>query len=155
MLISRSANKPAVSTSRANRRDTMPEFITSQYTVLVVDGDAQCRDAVARLLQRVGYRTRDYDRAGELLDNIDDIVLPACVICELALPDMTGLDLSRSLHVRHPQLPVIILTAESNVAAAVTAMRGKVADYLLKPYVERDLVQRLQNALTRFGAPLN
>lgn len=123
---------------------------TSQnYTVLLVDSDAHSRAAVAESLHRAGFRTRAYDQAEELLDGLDDVVRPACVIAEMDLPGMNGIDLSQQLR---EQLPVIILTGAGDVATAVRALRGNVLDYLTKPYVERDLITRLQAALSRHGA---
>lgn len=133
----------------------MPALEKSPATVLVVDGDARCRDALAALLRRAGYRTRDFDRAEALLDSLGPGDPPDCVISELRLPGMDGLALSRSLRDRALAVPVIILTADTDVGTAVRALRGDVADYLLKPYVDRELVRRLRAALTRRPATLN
>ena len=133
----------------------MQEFIANPYTVLLVDSDVACLSTVAELLQRVGYRTRSYTRAEELLDHLNEVTLPACVIAEMELPGMNGVELSRCLRDSSQPMPVIILTAASDVPTAVRALRGEVLDYLTKPFVERDLVTRLHNALARHGARLN
>ena len=125
----------------------MQQAISQDYTVLLVDSDTHSRAAVADSLHRAGFRTRAYDQAEELLDGLDEVALPACVIAELDLPGMNGIDLSQQLR---EQLPVIILTAAGDVASAVRALRGNVLDYLTKPYVERDLITRLQAALSRY-----
>ena len=127
----------------------MQEGISNNYTVLLVDSDAHSRAAVAESLHRAGFRTGGYGQAEELLDRLDEITHPACVIAELELPGMNGIDLSQQLR---EQLPVIILTAAGDVATAVRALRGNVLDYLTKPYVERDLISRLQAALSRHSA---
>lgn len=129
----------------------MQQGISKNYTVLLVDSDADSRAAVADSLRRAGFRTRTYSEAEELLDRLDEVARPACVIAELELPGMNGIDLSQQLR---EQLPVIILTADGDVATAVRALRGNVLDYLTKPYVERDLITRLQSALSRHGERL-
>lgn len=124
-------------------------FTPSNYTVLVVDSDPQiCADLTA-LLERVGYRTRTYDSGEALLQSLNAIPEPACVIAEVELPGMTGLELVSRLRQNNVAVPIMILTRLGDVAVAVRAMRDRVADYLTKPYVDRDLVMRLQNALLR------
>ena len=68
---------------------------------------------------------------------------------------MSGIDLTRALRERDLRVPVIILTTHGVVATAVTAMRSDIADYLVKPFVERDLVRRLRTALSRAASLLN
>jgi len=124
-------------------------FAPSDYTVLVVDSDPKvCADLTA-LLERTGYHTRTYDSGESLLRAIGGCPSPVCVIAEVELPGMTGLELIARLRHKNIDAPVVILTRLSDVATAVRAMRDSVADYLTKPYVERDLIRRLQNALTR------
>lgn len=127
----------------------MQQGTPRDYTVLLVDSDAHSRAAVADSLQRAGFRTRGFGQAEDLLRHLDEVPPPACVIAELELPGMNGIDLSQRLR---EQLPVIILTAAGDIATAVRALRGNVLDYLTKPYVERELIARLQAALNRHGA---
>jgi two-component system response regulator FixJ len=130
------------------------DFVPGDYTVLVVDSDPQvCRDLTA-LLSRAGYRARAFRSAEAVLDAIADHPDHVCVISEIELPDMTGLDLIARLRQEGNRTPVVILTRLSDVATAVRAMRDSVSDYLVKPYVERDLVNRLRTALLK-GQELN
>ena len=73
--------------------------------------------------------------------------LKGCVISEMDLPGMNGLDLYTALRERHVGLPFIILTGDSDVTRAVSALRHKVSDYVVKPVVERDLITRVRDAL--------
>jgi len=129
----------------------MHEGTRQNCTVLLVDNDRLGRAAVAESLRRAGFATRTFDQAEELLAQLDQVTPPACVIAELELPGMNGIDLSQRLR---EQLPVIILTAAGDVASAVQALRGNVLDYLTKPYVERQLICRLRRALDRHQAGL-
>lgn len=122
--------------------------------IAVVDADPGDRRRLASLLERVGFATRTFDRGEALLESLR-VGEPVCIISEMALPDMDGLDLMRTLRERAVEVPVIILTRRSDIATAVHAMRNSVADYLTKPYVDRDLVNRLRAALARRGARLN
>lgn len=125
------------------------EFVPADYTILVVESDQRVRADLASLLSRVGYQTRTFASAEALLENIEACPARACILAEIELPGMTALELTARLRERNCSVPVIILTRLSDVATAVKAMRSTVADYLVKPYVERDLVNRLRSVLTR------
>ena len=127
----------------------MSEFLPSAHTVLVVDSNrAHCIETAA-LLERVGYRIRTYQSAEDLLEEIEDFDMHACVISEMNLPGMNGLELTQEMRERGLSMPILILTRHSDVATAVTALRSSVADYLMKPFIERDLVNRVRAVLTR------
>lgn len=126
------------------------EFNPADYTVLVVEADQRSRADLAAFLARVGYQTRAFASGEALLEMIGECPEKACVLAEIELPGMTALELTARLRERGVQVPVIILTRLSDVATAVKAMRSSVADYLVKPYVERDLVNRLRSVLTRY-----
>jgi len=127
----------------------------ADYTVWVADSDqAACARLVA-LLERAGYRTRSFSSGEALLQVADELPPNAGLIAEVELPGMTGLELIASLRDRRIEVPVLILTRLSDVATAVRAMRDRVSDYLVKPYVERDLVNRLRSALLKRGPALH
>lgn len=115
--------------------------------IYVVDNDKRYRDEIRTLLLRIGYRVEVFTSAEDLLDGFDEQFVPACIISENALPGMSGLDLTRALRQRNISSPVIILTRQSDVATAVKALHDSVSDYLVKPFVERDLVNRLRVAI--------
>lgn len=131
------------------------EFIPHDYTIIVVDNSHRDRLAIETLLRRIGYQLRVYDTAEDVIEDLDGPLSAACVISEMALPGMSGLDLTHELRERQIEVPVIILTTHSDVATAVTAMRSSVADYLMKPYVDRDLVNRLRAVISRHFAGLD
>jgi two-component system response regulator FixJ len=125
------------------------QFAPGDYTVLVVDSDQQVRGDLTALFRRAGYRTRAFSSAGAALQAIADHPDHVCVISEIELPDMNGLDLITRLREENNRAPVVILTHLSDVATAVRAMRDSVSDYLVKPYVERDLINRVKTALIK------
>ncbi len=128
------------------------QFASGDYTVAVVDSDLQACADLTGLLTRAGYHTRTYHSGEALLQAITAAAAPACVIAEVELPGMTGLELITRLRQKNIDTPVVILTRLGDVATAVRAMRDSVADYLTKPYVERDLINRLESALLRQSA---
>ncbi len=131
------------------------EFAPQEYTVLVVDSDCQLCASLSALLQKAGYRTRTFRSGEEVLDEVGKLPARACIITEIELPGIDGLELISRLRKANITAPMVILTALGDVATAVRAMRDSVADYLVKPYVERDLVNRLQSVLVRQSAAHN
>ena len=125
------------------------QFAPGDYTILIVDNDRQVSAELAALLKRAGYHTRIYHSGEALLQAIAAYTDKVCVIAEVELPGMTGLELISRMRKADIGAPVVILTRLSDVATAVRAMRDSVSDYLVKPYVERDLINRLRTALTR------
>lgn len=134
---------------------TASNFTANDFTVLIVDGDSRDRSEIMALLRRVGYKIETYDSAEALLDAVDETTSRACVISEMSLPGMSGLEMTRALRERSIELPVIILTTHADVATAVSAMRSSVSDYLMKPFVERDLVNRLRAVIARHTISMN
>jgi len=130
-------------------------FLPSSYTVLVVDSDPHESAALKALLERSGYQARTYHSGEALLQELPECSRNCCLISEVELPGMTGLELISRLRQDQPSLPALILTRLGDVPTAVHAMRSKVADYLTKPYVERDLIERLRQALLREGRRLH
>lgn len=139
---------------------TMPDpmaspFATSDYTILIVDSDQKVCAELAALLGRAGYATRTFHSGEELLQSVDAATTRICVIAEVELPGMTGLELISRLRQQNIDAPVVVLTRLADVPTAVRAMRDSVADYLVKPYVERDLINRLRTVLLKRRASLH
>jgi FixJ family two-component response regulator len=125
------------------------QFLPGEYTVLVVDDDRKFCAELTSLLRRAGYGARAFHSAEAVLEAISEYPDHVCVISEIQLPGMTGLELISRLRQARVMTPVVVLTRLSDVATAVRAIRDSVSDYLLKPYVERDLINRVQKALLK------
>lgn len=128
-------------------------FVPGNYTVYVLDSDEQFCSELTALLERAGYRVQAFQSACDLITAVTAHPENAGVITEMELPGMTGLDLISRFRKENLRVPVMILTSLGDVATAVRAMRARVADYLLKPYVERDLINRLRIALLKQYQP--
>jgi len=132
----------------AYRPSAAGAFQPAHYLLLLVDSDAPTRRELGQLLRAAGFRTLEFGNAEALLDCVDALPDPCCVLSEISLDGMSGLDLLRAMRSRRRQLPFIMLTGQEDVALAVAALRSNVSDYLTRPVTERDLINRLRNVLT-------
>jgi FixJ family two-component response regulator len=117
-----------------------------QATVYVVDDDPSVRAGLARLLKSVGLPAKTFASA---LAFLEQAVAgePGCVIVDLRLPAMSGLELQEQLHARNLDLPVIFLTAFGTVPASVRALKRGALDFLEKPVDDQVLLDAVSQAL--------
>ena len=120
-------------------------------TVCVVDPDAALTDRLNALFTAMGAVVRRYATGRALLDDIGTDV-PACVISEMRLPDMSGLELQQELRRRSLALPLILMSRDGDVSAAVAAMRAGALDFVEKPQVDQLLAWHVHRLLDRWGA---
>jgi FixJ family two-component response regulator len=101
---------------------------------------------MASLVGTLGVRVEVFERAAEFFNALD-ATAAACLITELHLPDMSGLEVQKRLVERGADLPVIILASEADVPTAVSAMSSGVLDFIEKPFVNRALLERIRQVL--------
>ncbi len=118
-------------------------------TVYVVDDDPSVRAGLARLLKSVGLTVKSFASAGEFLEQASPTEEPGCVIVDLRMPEMSGLELQDQLIARNLNLPVIFLTAFGTVPASVRALKGGALDFLEKPVDDQVLIDAVLQALER------
>lgn len=114
--------------------------------IYLVEDDPSVRDSLSLLLQLRGFSTAAFDSAEAFLAH-DAVERPACVLADVRLPGMSGLDLQRRLDDEHAGLPVVVMTAHGDVATARTALRDGAVDFLEKPIDEEDLLEAITIAL--------
>jgi len=114
--------------------------------VYVVEDDHSVRDSLSLLLRLRGFCTASFDSAEAFLDS-DCFERPACVLADVRLPGMSGLELQRKLAARHEALPFVVMTAHGDVATARAALRDGAVDFLEKPIDEQDLMEAITVAL--------
>jgi len=114
--------------------------------IQVVDDDSSCRTAVKRLLRAAKYEVRGYASASEFLDS-DPCADPGCILLDLRMPGVNGLDLQQSLAQMEGRLPIIFLTGYGDVPASVRAMKAGAVDFLTKPVERVTLLRAVQNAI--------
>jgi FixJ family two-component response regulator len=112
----------------------------------VVDDDPSFRTAVTRLLRAAKYEVRGYASASEFLAS-GPCAEPGCILLDLRMPGVGGLDLQQSLAQMEERLPVIFLTGHGDIPASVRAMKAGAVDFLTKPVRREALLGAVQNAL--------
>src|SRR5215472_8700410 len=119
-------------------------------TVFVVDDDEGVRNSLRFLLKSVGLQTQTLASATEFLDTYKPSV-PGCLVLDVRMPGMSGLELQQQLNLRGAVIPVIFITGHGDVPMAVEAMQQGAFDFLQKPFRDQDLIDRIQRALERDG----
>jgi FixJ family two-component response regulator len=114
--------------------------------VHVVDDDASFQAAIARLLRAAGYEVRTYSGAGEFLLSPAEAA-PGCVLLDLQMPGLSGLDLQEALEKRGALLPIIFLTGQGDIPRSVKAMKSGAVDFLTKPVEGERLLGAIRIAL--------
>ncbi len=120
----------------------------SAPTVYVVDDDEGVRNSLRFLLKSVGLSARTLASAREFLDSYKP-KQPGCVVLDVRMPGMSGLELQQQLNLRGAIIPVIFITGHGDIPMAVEAMQHGAFDFLQKPFRDQDLIDRIQRALER------
>ena len=120
----------------------------AQALVIVVDDDEAVRSSTRLLLKSVGLPAVTYSSAQEFLDNYDS-QQPGCVVLDVRMPGMSGLELQQFLNLRGAVIPVIFITGHGDIPMAVDAMQHGAFDFLQKPFRDQDLLDRVQRALEK------
>jgi FixJ family two-component response regulator len=117
-------------------------------TVFVVDDDADVRESVQELLESVGLLSQSFGSAQEFLaaGRGDG---PSCLILDVRLPGISGLDLQHELKRGRISIPIIFLTAHADVPMSVKAMKSGAVEFLTKPFRQQDLLDAVQRSLAR------
>jgi RNA polymerase sigma factor (sigma-70 family) len=121
--------------------------------VFIVDDDASVRDALKRLIRSVGLRVELFGSAREFLQRGRPDV-PSCLVLDVRLPGIGGLDLQRQLADANVQTPIIFITAHGDIPMSVRAMKAGAVEFLTKPFRDQDLLDAIQIALERDRARL-
>ncbi|MDZ4690837.1 response regulator FixJ [Terricaulis sp.] len=122
----------------------------SEPVVHIVDDDAPMRDSVAFLLGAEDILTRTYESARALLDRLHALE-PGCIITDIRMPEMNGLEMVTELKRLQVPHPVIVLTGHADVSLAVQAMKAGVVDFLEKPFEDEALLRAVRATLSRSG----
>lgn len=120
--------------------------MTEQDTVFVVDDDEAARESLRWLLESVGHSVRCHASAAEFMAAVDHNT-SGCLVLDVRMPGMSGMELQEHLKTRDLCLPVIVVTGHGDIPMAVRAMRGGAVDFLQKPYNDQTMLDRIQQAL--------
>ena len=119
---------------------------TAAPTVYLVDDDPDLLKALQRLLQSAGLQATPFDSAQAFLDG-HDRAAPGCLVLDLSMPGLNGLELQRELEQLNSPLPIIFLSGRGDIPATVQAMKHGATDFLTKPVDDTELLAAIQEAL--------
>lgn len=120
--------------------------MSDDQAVFIVDDDEGVREGLSLLLATIGQPCELYESAQEFLDAYDD-EKRGCLVLDIRMPRMTGLDLQKKLLDMESSLPIIFITGHGDIPMAVEAMRRGALDFIRKPFREHDLLERINEAL--------
>jgi FixJ family two-component response regulator len=125
-----------------------PATIPSQPVVIVVDDDAAVREALDSLFRSIGLQTRLFGSPGELLQGSLPNV-PGCIILDVRLPGINGLDFQGQLAKHGIDLPIVFMTGHGDIPMTVRAMKAGAVDFLSKPFRDQDMLDAVTTAIER------
>jgi two-component system response regulator FixJ len=116
------------------------------HTVSVVDDDQQVRESLAALIQSMDLRVECFASGGEFLESYT-AARPGCVVLDLRMPQLSGLEVIEALSARDIKVPIIMISGHGDIPAAVSAMKAGAVDFLEKPYRAAVLMESVRRAI--------
>jgi FixJ family two-component response regulator len=116
--------------------------------VFVVDDDVSMRESLEALIQDEGWHVETFMSAEEFLNRPLEFV-PRCLVLDISMPGLNGLELQKRLAVERPDMPIIFITGHGNVPMAVLAMKTGAVEFLTKPFSDESLLTAIRNAIER------
>jgi FixJ family two-component response regulator len=131
------------------RRGTGPlSAAIPKSVVYVVDDDISVRESLELLIRSVGWHPELFSSASAFLDH-SPAVIPSCLVLDISLPDLNGLELQQRILTERPDLPVIFITGHGDVPKSVRAMKAGAVEFLTKPFGDELLISAIRQALER------
>ena len=121
--------------------------MTAAAVVFVVDDDASVRSSLKFLLSTVGLQAETFDSADGFLHKKHPDVAPSCLVLDVRLPGLSGLDFQRELATRNICIPIVFLTGHGDIPMSVRAMKAGAVEFLTKPFRDQDLLDAVRVAL--------
>lgn len=120
----------------------------SRRTMYIVDDDDAVRESAALLLESAGYDVSTYRSGVDFLEKLNADI-PACILLDIHMPQMSGIEVQRQLFERGVTFPVIVLTGAGDVSIAVQAMKNGAFEFLEKPYLNEVLLEAARDAFAK------
>lgn len=120
--------------------------MSEEQVVYIIDDDSDVRESLAILMDTVGQPFKEYETAHHFLEDYHD-GMRGCLVVDIRMPRMSGLDLQEKLNDAGSLLPVIFITGHGDITLAVKAMRRGALDFIRKPFHEQNLLDRINEAL--------
>jgi FixJ family two-component response regulator len=130
------------------RMESQSSAVSETATVLVVDDDASLRESLSSLFRSIGLQVKLFASAPELLrSKLPDA--PSCLVLDIRLPGMSGLDFQAELAGANIHIPIIIMTGHGDIPMTVRAMKAGAVDFLTKPFRDQDMLDAVARAIER------
>jgi FixJ family two-component response regulator len=129
----------------------MKSDLCLKYTIYIVDDNPAVRDAIRFLVKQVGLTPKVFSSAQEFLDFFK-VEMRGCLVLDIRMPGMSGLDLQEQLKLLGAHIPVIIITGHGDVPITVRAMKSGAFEFLQKPFNDQVLLDTIQTALKQYDA---
>ena len=138
-----------------NTRDRCEEssciMTNARPIVFVVDDDISMRESLEALIQDEGWHVETFTSAEEFLNRPREIV-PHCLVLDISMPGLNGLELQKRLVVQQPEMPIIFMTGHGDVPKSVQAMKAGAVEFLTKPFSDSTLLSAIRGAIERSKA---
>jgi two-component system response regulator FixJ len=128
--------------------------MTTDGVVHLIDDDAPVRQALAFMLTSSGFAVRAYPSASAFLETLERLQ-PGCIVTDVRMPGISGIELQRQLQARDVRLPVIVMTGHGDIALAVEAMKAGAVDFIEKPFNDEVMIAAIRTAFDRHAQTLN
>ena len=129
----------------------MKSDLYAKYTIYIVDDNPAVRDAVRFLVKQVGLTPKIFSSAQEFLDYFT-IEMRGCLVLDIRMPGMSGLDLQEQLILLGAHIPIIIITGHGDVPITVRALKSGAFEFLQKPFNDQVMLDTIQAALNQYDA---
>ena len=126
----------------------LSEMATAKHIVFVVDDDVWMRESLTTLIEDQGWQPKTYASAQEFLA-CPRALVPNCLLLDLSLPGMNGLDLQKRVAIERTDMPIIFITGHGDIPTSVGAMKGGAVEFLTKPFSDEVLLTAVRQALER------
>src|ERR1700728_812725 len=136
--------------------DRLPRLLAmppTTPTVAVVDDDVSVRESLELLIQNEGWQAALFESAQEFLGRLPSVV-PSCLILDVNLPDLSGLDIQQRITDQKSSTPIIFITGYGDIPMSVRAMKAGAAEFLTKPLDDEILIRAIRDAVLRSQANL-
>ena len=120
----------------------------AEATVFVIDDDESIREALKDLIESVGLHVETFTSAQQFLQS-QRADVPGCLVLDVRLPGLSGLDLQRQLAAANIHTPIIFVTGHADISMTVRAMKGGAVEFLTKPFRDQELLDAIRQALDR------
>ena len=143
------------SASAASFHDSRSSLMSRETPVVfVVDNDISVRESLESLIRFAGWQPQTFACAQEFLSR-PRLFVPSCLVLDIALPDLNGLELQKRIASARNDMPIIFITAHGDVPMTVRAMKGGAVDFFTKPFDDDVLLSAIRNAISRSDIALS